>query len=195
MDVALRAGVAVLERAVAYCLGSVTLVRPPMLARPTPCAYWDLHDLLEHLIDSMAALEEAVTTGRVTLVPPTRAGDLLPMVREGAARLMGAWTNACGASLVRVEEAQLSTPLVAGAGAIELAVHGWDVARACGADRPIPDGLADELLDLAVILIRPADRPGRFGRAVGLPGDAPPGAKLVSFLGRTPGQVLPEAAS
>jgi uncharacterized protein (TIGR03086 family) len=188
MDTALRAGVAVLERSVAYCLGSVSLVAPPMLGRPTPCAGWSLRDLLEHLIDSMAALEEAVATGRVTMTPPAEAGDVLPRVRERASRLLGAWAHACGASLVRVEQAHLSTPLVAGAGAIEIAVHGWDVARSCGADRPIPADLADELLDLAVVLIRAGDRPGRFGRPVRVPGDAPPpGDQLLAFLGRTPG--------
>jgi uncharacterized protein (TIGR03086 family) len=187
MDTALRAGVAVLERSVAYCLGSVSLVAPPMLARPTPCAGWNLRDLLEHVIDSMAALEEAVATGRVTMTPPAEAGDVLPRVRERASRLVGAWAQACGASLVRVQEARLSSPLVAGAGAIELAVHGWDVARACQADRPIPADLADELLDLAVVLIRAGDRPGRFGRPVALRGDAPPpGDQLLAFLGRTP---------
>jgi len=186
MDTALRAGVAVLERSVAYLLGSVTLVAPPMLARPTPCAGWDLHDLLEHVIDSMTALEEAVTVGRVTMRPPAEAGDILPRVRERASRLVGAWASACGASVVRVEQAHLTTPLVAGAGAIELAVHGWDVARACHADRPIPADLADELLDLAVVLIRAGDRPGRFGRPIALPGGAPPGERLLAFLGRRP---------
>jgi uncharacterized protein (TIGR03086 family) len=187
MDTALRAGVAVLERSVAYLLGSVTLVAPPMLARPTPCAGWNLRDLLDHVIDSMAALEEAVTTGRVTMTPPAEAGDILARVRERASRLVGAWASACGASVVRVEQAHLTTPLVAGAGAIELAVHGWDVARACDADRPIPADLADELLDLAVVLIRAGDRPGRFGRPVALPGGAPPGERLLAFLGRRPG--------
>jgi uncharacterized protein (TIGR03086 family) len=187
MDTALRAGVAVLERSVAYCLGSVALVAPPMLARPTPCAGWSLRDLVDHVIDSMTALEEAVSTGRVTMTPPAEAGDVLPRVRERASRLVGAWAHACGAAVVRVERAHLTTPLVAGAGAIELAVHGWDVARACGAYRPIPADLADELLDLAVVLIRAGDRPGRFGRPVAVPGDAPPGDQLVAFLGRAPG--------
>src|SRR5690349_9134344 len=114
MDTALRAGVAVLERSVAYCLGSVSLVAPPMLGRPTPCAEWNLRDLLDHVIDSMAALEEAVTTGRVTMTPPAGAGDVIPRVRERASRLVGAWAHACGASVVRVEQAHLTTPLVAG---------------------------------------------------------------------------------
>ncbi|MDP9319453.1 MAG: hypothetical protein M3O94_10385 [Actinomycetota bacterium] len=33
--------------------------------------------------------------------------------------------------------------LVTGAGAIEVAVHGWDVAVACGQQRPLPEQLAE----------------------------------------------------
>ena len=55
MDRALVGGVAVLERAVAYTLGSLAMVTPEALWRPTPCRHWDLYDLLEHLHDSMAA--------------------------------------------------------------------------------------------------------------------------------------------
>ncbi|WP_433381776.1 TIGR03086 family metal-binding protein [Actinoplanes sp. CA-142083] len=187
MNTALRAGVAVLERSVAYFLGCVTLVSEPMLIRHTPCPRWDLRDLLEHVIDSMAALEEAATTAEVTLTPPADAGDVLAVVRQRATLLLGAWSQACGAFTVRVEQAHLSAPLVAGAGAIELAVHGWDVAHACGTNRPIPPALADELLDLAVILIRAPDRPGRFARPLPFPADASPSDRLLSFLGRTPG--------
>ena len=65
-------------------------------------------------------------------------------------------------------------------------MHGWDVARACASDRPIPADLADELLDLAVVLVRAADRPGRFARPAPVPAGAPAGDQLLAFLGRTP---------
>lgn len=186
MSAALRAGVAVLERAVAYCLGGLSLVTPALLERPTPCPGWDLRGLLSHLIDSMAALEEAVSTGRVGLSAPASADEVVPLARDRAVRLLGAWAHAGDILRVRVEDAYLSAPLIAGAGAIEVTVHGWDVARACGADRPIPPDLADELFDLALVLVRAADRPARFGRPVAVPGDAPPGDQLLAFLGRTP---------
>ncbi|MFI5896270.1 TIGR03086 family metal-binding protein [Actinoplanes sp. NPDC051513] len=187
MNTALRAGVAVLERSVAYFLGCVTPVSEPLLIRPTPCPRWDLRDLLEHVIDSMSALEEAATRAEVASTPPADAGDVIAVVRQRATLLLGAWSQARGAFTVRVEQAHLSAPLVAGAGAIELAVHGWDVAQACGEHRPIPPDLADELLDLAVVLIRTGDRPGRFARPLPLPAGASPSDRLLSFLGRAPG--------
>ena len=67
-----------------------------------------------------------------------------------------------------------------------MAVHGWDVARACGRDRPVPPSLAEELLDLSPLFVSAADRPGRFAPPVDVPPLAGPGDRLVAFLGRRP---------
>ena len=186
MDRALVGGVAVLERAVAYTLGSLAMVTPEALWRPTPCRHWDLYDLLEHLHDSMAALQDAIDLGRVDYAPAPAVDDVVAVVRAQATRLLGSWANAGGPTAVCVEDSPLTAPLVAGAGAIEVTVHGWDVAWACGAHRPIPEELADELLDLAVLFVRGRDRPGRFGPPVGVPDDAGAGDRLLAFLGRRP---------
>jgi uncharacterized protein (TIGR03086 family) len=181
---ALVGGVAVLERAIAYALGSLALVTPSQLARPTPCTRWDLRELLEHLGDSIAALHEAADTGRVTLISASRTEGVIPQVRDQAVGLLGAWSNINGVFPVRVEEAPLSAPLTAAAGAIEVTVHGWDVAQACGSSRPIPADLAEELLDLSVLMVRPWDRPGRFAPPLRPPPGASPGDRLLAFLGR-----------
>jgi uncharacterized protein (TIGR03086 family) len=186
MDRALVGGVAVLERAVAYTLGSLAMVTPEALGRPTPCHHWDLHDLLEHLHDSMVALEEAIDVGRVDCSPAPAVDDVVAVVRAQATRLLGSWANAGGPIAVCVGDSPVTAPLVAGAGAIEVTVHGWDVAWACGEHRPIPDELADELLDLAVLLVRGRDRQGRFGPPVGVPVEASAGDRLLAFLGRRP---------
>jgi uncharacterized protein (TIGR03086 family) len=181
---ALAAGVAVLERSISYALGSLALVTPPLLIRPTPCPRWDLRDLLHHFSDSMAALQEAAACGEVELTPGPDADAVIAETRDRAVRLLGAWTNGPCAPTVRVAAAPLTAPVIAGAGAIEITVHGWDVAQACGSPRPIPDDLADELLDLAVLLIRPPDRPGRFARAFPVAPDAGAAHRLLAFLGR-----------
>lgn len=187
-DKALLGGVTVLERSVAYTLGSLALVTPAALDRPTPCRHWALYDLLDHLGDSMAAVAEAGERGRID-PPPGRARSEVPVVtvvRQRAIRLLSAWSRLDDPIAVRVDDEPITAPLVAGAGALELTVHGWDVARACGHRRPIPDSLADELLDLAVLFVRSADRPGRFAPPRSVPSDAPPGERLLAFLGRTP---------
>jgi uncharacterized protein (TIGR03086 family) len=186
MDRALVGGVTVLERAVAYTLGSLALVTPEALGRPTPCRHWDLYDLLEHLHDSMAALQDAIDVGRVDCSPAPAVDDVVAVVRRQATRLLGSWANVGDPAAVCIDDSPVTAPLVAGAGAIEVTVHGWDVAWACGRLRPIPDELADELLDLAVLFVRGRDRPARFGPPVGVPDDAGASDRLLAFLGRRP---------
>jgi hypothetical protein len=76
--------------------------------------------------------------------------------------------------------------MAATAGAIEIAVHGWDISAACGVSRPVPPALAAVLLPIAPLLITPGTRPGLFADPVRLPGPAGPGDQLVAFLGRQP---------
>jgi uncharacterized protein (TIGR03086 family) len=76
--------------------------------------------------------------------------------------------------------------MVAAAGAIEIAVHGWDISAACGAHQPVPPRLAAALLPLAPLLIPRASRPGLFADPVPVPETACPGDRLVAFLGRRP---------
>lgn len=190
MNDAQTAGFTLLERATSYCLGSLSLVTSAALDRRTPCAAWDLRALLRHMNDSVATLCEAVAAGTVdTDVPPERrdASDgLVAPLRDNACRLLGAWTNAADLEAVTIGDRPLPAGVVAGTGALEIAVHGWDVVRACGYDRPIPAALAEDLLELAPLMVTDADRPVRFARPVRVPPTAAAGARLVAFLGRVP---------
>ncbi|HZD38404.1 MAG TPA: TIGR03086 family protein, partial [Actinomycetes bacterium] len=76
--------------------------------------------------------------------------------------------------------------VLASAGAIEIAVHGWDIARACGRDRPVPDGLAVELLSLCPLLVGDAGRGDQFAAPVPAGPTARPGDRLLALLGRDP---------
>ncbi len=186
---AIAGGAGLLERAVAYALGCLRLVTADALGRPSPCAGWDLRMLLTHLDDSLLALGEAGQCGRVDLlaVEPAGSADPVPLVREHARGVLGAWAWASPAGTsVGVADVELSAGLVAGTGAIEVCAHGWDVAVACGYDRPVPDALARELLELAPLVVTAADRPVRFAAPVPLPSTATPGERLLAYLGRRP---------
>jgi uncharacterized protein (TIGR03086 family) len=71
-------------------------------------------------------------------------------------------------------------------GAIEIAVHGWDISQACGQRRPIPDALAATLLAIAPLLIPETSRRPLFSPPVRPAAQASPGDRLVAFLGRKP---------
>lgn len=187
---ALVGGVTLLERAMSYTLGSLHLVTAEALSRPTPCSQWDLRALLEHMDDSLVALCEAADVGQIETVRPQESTDpaasLITTLRNRACQLIEAWVAQEDATFVSVADRSLSSSIVAGTGAVEVAVHGWDVARACGYDRTIPDSLADEMLEVSSLLVADADRGVRFAYPVDVPACAEPGERLVAFLGRRP---------
>jgi len=192
---ALIGGVGLLERAITYLLGSLHGVTPEALSRPTPCAEWDLRALLRHVDDSIRVLLEAVEEGHVDLDRPAAPAqgpkqnptqdDPTLTVRGRATRLLGAWANA-GGGVVSIAGCPLTAAIVSSTGAMEVAVHGWDIARARGHHRPIPPSLAEELLDLCPLLVTDAHRPGHFAPPVEIPRTAGAGDRLVAFLGRDP---------
>jgi uncharacterized protein (TIGR03086 family) len=182
-------GVNLLERSMSYAFGSLVLATDDVLSRPTPCPAWDVRALLVHMGDGIAAIADAAETGQVSLSPDEvdrSAASLVASVRRRGRRLLGAWASAADPAVVSVAGRELPNIIVAAAGAIEIAAHGWDLARGCGADRPVPAALAAELLELAPVIVTAADRPARFAPVVVVAATAPVSDRLIGFLGRDP---------
>jgi uncharacterized protein (TIGR03086 family) len=178
--------VELLDRAVGYTRGSLALVREHHLDRPTPCRDWDLRALLRHLDDSIAALAEAAQAPRLALAPrpgPTDAAALLGSIRRRASAVVGLWMPGAG-PVIAVGDAPLRRELVGLVGALEITVHGWDVARAVGHPRAIPPTLAMDLWPVARDHITAADRPMRFADEVAVPDSSPPQVRLLAHTGR-----------
>ena len=187
---ALLGGVELLERAIGYTQGSLVLVRSDALDNATPCADWDLSGLLAHMTDSLVTLSEAAELGHVGLEPSEPTGDFardaVATLHRRACHLLGAWSQVDAPRQVSVGDRPLMGSVLTGTGALEIAVHGWDVAQACGQDRPIPAALAEDLLELAPLLVSDADRPDRFAAPVRISPLARPSDQLVAHLGRSP---------
>ncbi len=185
--VALRGAIGLLERAIGYTRASLQLVTPDQLARRTPCPGWDLHALLHHMSDGLTALQEAAELGEVRLRTfglDDGSIEIVTRLRTQACSLLGAWSDADAAGHVFVGDRALPAMLLASAGAIEITVHGWDVAWTCGQAAPPPASLAEELLDLAPLLVTERDRPGRFAAPRAASVLAAPGERLLAFFGR-----------
>ena len=178
-----------LAMAVGFALESVRAVTPALLWRPTPCQGWDLRMLLRHGCDSLAALHEGVASGCVQRTGPAtcrdRSADPALAFRDQAGVLLTV-SGQLARRDVLVGDRHLTTSLLAAAGAVEIAVHGWDISRSCGILRQIPHGLAADLLELTPLLISGADRGLLFAAAMNAGRAAGPGERLVAFLGRDP---------
>jgi uncharacterized protein (TIGR03086 family) len=182
-----------LAGAISYALSVCALVGPGEMALPTPCAEWDVGMLLGHLSDSMADLETAIRTGHLDLdrAGTGRApGDPVEVLRDRAAQLLCAsYCYAGPERFVAVGGLPLPAGLVACTGAVEIAVHGWDVSAARGlagrgGARAIPAALATRMLRLCPLLV--TGREGLFAVPVEVTPQASPGDRLVGYLGRDP---------
>jgi uncharacterized protein (TIGR03086 family) len=185
-EVTLAGAVGLVERAVGYTRGSLQLVRPELLAARTPCDRWNLNALLVHMYDSLSAMQEAADFGRVELVPVGEPGvPIVNALYDKACALLGGWVRQSRTALVIGGDATALASTVAAAGALEIAVHGWDVAQACGTDRPLPEQFAAELLGVAATVVTDRDRGVRFAPSIPVERVATGTSdRLLRFLGR-----------
>lgn len=187
----MNAMASLLDQAISYAARSVLDVTPALLPRPTPCRGWNLDMLLAHASESLAALHDGTVTGHVALIPaaPDRgpAADPARAFRDQAGRLLAA-RAATGRRRQALDIGGLPLPAIAMecTGAIEIAVHGWDISQACGQRSQIPDTLAATLLAIAPLLIPETGRHPLFSPPVRPTAQASPGDRLVAFLGRKP---------
>jgi len=181
----LAPGRELLRSAIHYALPSADLVTPVLLGMPTPCSGWNLGMLLSHLSESLDALAEGLNHGSVCLWPGTAEPDSEPAgMRVRCERLLAAIQDAPTDRSVIIAGHDMTETALTCTGAIEISVHGWDIAAACGSPRPIPDDLARPLLRVAPALLPGGSREGLFAEPRPADLRADPGERLLAFLGR-----------
>jgi uncharacterized protein (TIGR03086 family) len=199
----MNGGTGLLSRAISYAVEAVLDVTPALLPRPTPCRGWTLEMLLRHASESLNALHDGTVTGHVSLIPaaPDRdpaadpAADPARIFADRASRLLAARATADrGHQVLDIGDLPLPAIAMECAGAIEVAVHGWDICQACGQHRPIPDTLAASLLAIAPLLIPETGRRPLFSPPITPTAHASPGDRLIAYLGRKPSisRLVPE---
>ncbi len=182
---ALHRPLELLERSLSYTRVVLAAVPGHPAEAPTPCAHWDLADLLTHMVDGFTAFIQ----GAAGVVPPPGATDLPrdPALLAGHLLDLGCGVLSGWATAEDRECLLGLMPLPADAllevAALEIAVHGWDVSRVCSPHRPLPPELAAGLLPLAFRHVRPADRPGRFAPVAHVT-HRDPASLLLAQLGR-----------
>lgn len=174
-----------LERSLGYTRVALSTVGPDR-SGPTPCAGWSLADLLTHMDDGLDAFleaaEGAVRVPAEVLVPRGAGADLAGLQGK-ACRLLGVWQSQ-SPPMVVIGDRELPAGLLVSAAALEIAVHGWDVARATRTGPEIPDDLARALMPVAHAVVTPDDRAERFAAPVRTPPDATSAQVLLGYLGR-----------
>ena len=86
---------------------------------------------------------------------------------------------------ISVGDLTLGRDTLAMVGALEIAVHGWDVAQAVGSPQQMPEDLAARLYDVAQVVVTPDERGFRVAPVVPVAPGAPVSTRLLAHLGRT----------
>lgn len=181
------ASVAVLDSAITWTHSCLQLARTSDLGLPTPCAAWDLGALLAHMEDSLVALGEAAELGRVRIADLGEGPDpgrTIDRIVQRACSTRAAWLSRVTSAPIGVGDLALGRDTLALVGALEIAVHGWDVVQAVGSGLQMPTDLATRLYDVAMLVVTPDERGTRFAEPVPVPPDAPISTRLLAHLGR-----------
>lgn len=188
--------------AVRASIDLVAVVSPDDLGRPTPCAGWNLLDLIAHMTVQHHGFAAAArgrgdspSVWEATRVVEAVAADPGGTYAAAAADVLDAFAadDVLDAAFALPEfgsGAVFPGAMAIGFHFVDYVVHGWDVARSLDVEFALPDDVVAAALPLALQV-----PDGEFRAAAGAPFDAalaaPGGAtaldRILSHLGRSPG--------
>jgi len=163
------------------------------LQTPTPCGDWDLRTLLNHTILWTSYSAERRAHGESVdeeLMNKDFTAD--PGFREDYARqikkAVGAWSDpAAWAGTRNVMGAETPAADVGAMLLMEMALHGWDVARATGQDFSADDKTARALQDIVDAQAELFRKYQGFADAISPPAGASTFDRALALSGRDPG--------
>ena len=186
-------GAEILERANASTERILANVTSDQLAQGTPCASWQVRDVVNHLVGNNfwfeAIARDGVGPDRPDNASPDETGGAFAArFREGSTKAVAAFAAAMDNTLNLPWGPMPASVFIVMASADQF-VHGWDVARATGQSTDLDPELAAQFLDFYQQAIadefRGPDPAAPFGAAVPTTsGD--PLAQLIAISGRTP---------
>jgi uncharacterized protein (TIGR03086 family) len=157
---------------------------------PTPCTEWDVRALVQHLVSEIAWTVPLLGGRSVTDVGDSLSGDLLgddPVASwDVAATDALAAVNAVGAMELVIHLSRRDTT---GADYVfevfnDLAIHGWDLARAIGADETIDPTYVAAIEERMGPVIADLKASGQYGDEVIPPDGANAQTRLLAMFGR-----------
>ena len=157
----------------------------------TPCADWDVRQLVNHVTNEQAWAPHLVAGETLEQVGDRYDGDLLgddPVAafRDAAAGSVAAFADADLGATVHVSYGEIPLEEYLTQMLTDAEVHGWDLAVATGQDATIDPEVADLLLGVWTEQEEMVRASGVFGDAVAVPAEAPAADRLLGLLGRTP---------
>jgi len=158
----------------------------------TPCAEWDVHTLVNHVVGELAWIPPLTAGQTIAEVGDRLDGDLLGADPVDACRRAGAGAlEAVGDPDVAARTVHLSFGDVPGREYLnqvtsDLTIHSWDLARAIGADERLDAELVEAVYDYMAPQADLWRGAGVFADAIPTAPDADRQAQLLGLTGRRP---------
>lgn len=177
------------EQAVASARAVLVGVQPDQMSAPTPCASWDVKELVNHIVGGQHFFVAGMQ-GK----PPTGAdddyasGDYVAAFDDVSGQAVAAFgEDGALERTVTLPFGDMPGMAVMGLATTDTFTHAWDLAKATGQDTDLEPELAAALLEQSRTNIQDAFR-GPEGAPFGPEQQAPEGAsnadRLAAFLGR-----------
>ncbi|HMS13312.1 MAG TPA: TIGR03086 family metal-binding protein [Microthrixaceae bacterium] len=181
---------AALARAQEIAAAVIANVSSDQLGDATPCANWNVGQLVDHLVGAQHWASSALAGTEMTETGEGASeGDFGAAFNAAAAATLAAF-NEDGALAKTVNPGFGDMPATAllGLAATDTFAHAWDLATATGQSNDLDADLAAQLLASARHAISDAfrsDDGAIFGPEQAAPADANEATKLAAFLGRS----------
>src|SRR3954470_8055061 len=159
---------------------------------PTPCADWDVRQLVHHLVYENVWAPPMLDGKTIDEIGDQFEGDLLGTDPKAA------WQSSAKQAVDAVSRPGAMTKTVhlsfgefPGEGyamqlTTDLAVHAWDLARGIGADDRLDPELVEACYQAALPMEPMLRESGLFGEKVEVGSDADTQARLIGLMGRQP---------
>jgi uncharacterized protein (TIGR03086 family) len=165
-------------------------VTADQLELPTPCDGWNVRELLNHIVSGNYWAAELANGKMIADVGDRLDGDTLGADPQAAYRasagLAAAAFDAPGAmdAPCAVSYGPVPGSVYCGHRILDVAIHGWDLAKATGQESPLDAELVDDLAAILAPQIDMLEGSGMFGTRVEVPADADAQTRLLAQLGR-----------
>jgi len=168
----------------------VANVAPRQWTAPTPCAAWDVHALVNHLVAGNLWAAELAGGRTVEEVgdrldsdllgtDPRRAYDASAAAASAAFAAPGALETPCAVSYGPVSGAVYASHRF-----LDVLIHGWDLAVSTDQDTMLDPALVDACHEVAAPQADVLRASGVFGERIEPPGSSDAQARLLAMLGR-----------
>lgn len=158
---------------------------------PTPCSEWNVRQLINHMIGGLVMFRDVGTAGEAD--PALFGADLIGVDATasfdaaGAAALEAWSAEGKMEGTAKLPFGEFPAAFALQLPAMDMVVHGWDLAKATGQEVDWDGGLVAETRAFCEATFTTAEFRGNdFAPAVEVDGDADDLSRLVAFLGRRP---------